>query len=427
MFKFVLNGILRDRSRSLFPIIIVSIIVAIVVFYKGFLVGAMGNMFKDSAVITSGHVKVMTAAYKEERQMLPNDLALIDVDQLIADLSQSHLDHFWSPRISFAGLLDLPDEKGETKFQGPVFATGIDFLSENSRQAELWELDTRIVSGRDIRHFNESLVSAKLAKQLEISLGDVVTFVGTTMDNAFTTYNFTVVGTFDLKMGPVDKQMMLVDIQGARLALNMNNAASEVFGFKHDMFYDDENSQILRNQFNEIHKDTSDIFRPIMMALRDQNQMGTMVDLVDVSTVIILGIFIIIAMIVLWNMGIMSGLRRYGEMGIRLAMGETKGQVYRSLILESVIIGTIGTFIGTAIGIPLTWYVQEYGIDYSSAFENLSNNTMMMTTVFYAKITPDLFFIGIVPGIVATVLGTMLAGRAIYKREMAQLFKELEN
>lgn len=48
-------------------------------------------------------------------------------------------------------------------------------------------------------------------------------------------------------------------------------------------------------------------------------------------------------MIVLWNMGIMSGLRRYGEMGIRLAMGETKGQVYQSLILESVIIGTIGT------------------------------------------------------------------------------------
>ena len=114
--------------------------------------------------------------------------------------------------------MDLPDENGETKSQGPVFATGIDFLSENSRQAELWELDTRIVSGREIQHFNESLVSAKLAEQLGISLGDAVTFVGTTMDNAFTTFNLTVVGTFDLKMGPVDKQMMLADIQGARMA-----------------------------------------------------------------------------------------------------------------------------------------------------------------------------------------------------------------
>ena len=164
-----------------------------------------------------------------------------------------------------------------------------------------------------------------------------------------------------------------------------------------------------------------------MIALRDQNQMGTMVDITGVATLIILGIFMGIAMIVLWNMGIMSGLRRYGEMGIRLAMGETKGQVYRSLILESVIIGTIGTLVGTAIGLPLTYYVQKVGIDYSDAFEQLGSNTIIMPTVFYTKVTPDLFFIGIIPGIIATVLGTMLAGRAIYKREMAQLFKELEN
>jgi putative ABC transport system permease protein len=49
-----------------------------------------------------------------------------------------------------------------------------------------------------------------------------------------------------------------------------------------------------------------------------------------------------------------------------------------------------------------------------------------MSSVFYTKVTPDLYYIGIIPGILATVFGTMLAGRAIYKREMAQLFKELE-
>ena len=49
-----------------------------------------------------------------------------------------------------------------------------------------------------------------------------------------------------------------------------------------------------------------------------------------------------------------------------------------------------------------------------------------MSNVFYAQITPELYFIGFIPGVLATVLGTMMAGRAIYKREMAQLFKELE-
>jgi putative ABC transport system permease protein len=426
MLKFILKGILRDRSRSLFPIIVVALIVALVIFNRGFLVGTMNGMFRDTAVISSGHVKIMTHSYQEESQLMPNDLALMNVGEITEILGLKYSDYFWSPRISFAGLLDLPDEQGETKSQGPVMAIGIDFLSSESRQFELWELEKRIDSGHMIKNANDALVGAKLAEKLGLSLGDQVTYIGTTMNNAFTTFNFTVVGTFNLGMGPLDKQMMLVDIEGARMALDMNDAASEILGFKHDLYYDDDAAVAIRNQFNAVHSDASDIFRSSMIALRDANQMGAMIDLVDWSTFIILGIFLLIAMIVLWNMGIMSGLRRYGEMGIRLAMGETKGQVYRSLILESVIIGTIGTIIGTLIGLPLTYYVQEVGIDYSAAFENLNSSSLIMSSVFYTKVTPDLYYIGFIPGVLATVFGTMLAGRAIYKREMAQLFKELE-
>jgi len=427
MLKFILKGILRDRSRSLFPIIVVALIVALVIFNRGFLLGTMNGMFRDTAVISSGHVKIMTHAYQEESQLMPNDLALMNVGEITEILGLKYSDYFWSPRISFAGLLDLPDEQGETKSQGPVMAIGIDFLSSESRQFELWELEKRIDSGHMIKNANDALVGAKLADKLRLSLGDQVTYIGTTMNNAFTTFNFTVVGTFNLGMGPLDKQMMLVDIEGARMALDMNDAASEILGFKHDLYYDDDAAVAIRNQFNAVHSDASDIFRSSMIALRDANQMGAMIDLVDWSTFIILGIFLLIAMIVLWNMGIMSGLRRYGEMGIRLAMGETKGQVYRSLILESVIIGTIGTIIGTLIGLPLTYYVQEVGIDYSAAFENLNSSSLIMSSVFYTKVTPDLYYIGFIPGVLATVFGTMLAGRAIYKREMAQLFKEFES
>ncbi|MBT4662003.1 MAG: hypothetical protein HOC18_08895, partial [Candidatus Marinimicrobia bacterium] len=88
--------------------------------------------------------------------------------------------------------------------------------------------------------------------------------------------------------------------------------------------------------------------------------------------------------------------------------------------------GLAGTVIGTGIGLALTYYVQENGIDYTKGMEALSNSSMVMPNIFYAQVTPDLFYIGFIPGVLATVLGTMLAGLAIYKREMAQLFKELE-
>ena len=425
MIKFLTKGLLRDRSRSLFPVLVITLTVTLVIFTIGFMKGIMNNLLLDSAVILTGHEKIITRAYNEESQLMPNDLALLDVDQLIHDLNQDYPDFFWSPRITFAGLLDVPDENGETKSQGPVIAFGIDFFSHGSRQVEIWELERSLVSGKLPENRNDALISSKLANQLNLSAGESVTFIGSTMDNAFTTYNFNVSGTFNLRKGQTDKQMMLVDLSGARLALDMDNAASAIFGYTHSLYYDDESAVTLRTDYNT-KSDSLDIFSPFMLALRDGSQMGTLVDMSEAMLVIMGGVFLVVVMVVLWNMGLMNGLRRYGEVGLRLAMGESKGQVYRSMISEAVIIGLTGTVIGTGTGLALTYYVQENGLDYTKGIEALSNSSMVMPNIFYAQVTPDLFYIGFVPGVLATVLGTMLAGLAIYKREMAQLFKELE-
>ncbi len=426
MIRFLTKGLLRDRSRSLFPVLVITLTVTLVIFSIGFMKGTMNSLLLDTAVILTGHEKVVTRAYNEESQLMPNDLALLDVDQLINNLEQDYPEFFWSPRITFAGLLDVPDENGETKAQGPVLALGIDFFSDESREVEIWELERSLVSGRLPENRDDALISSKLADQLNIQAGEQVTFIGSTMDNAFTTYNFTIIGTFNLRKGQTDKQMMLVDLSGARAALDMDNAASAIFGFAHSLYYDDEAAVALRSKYNEIHSDSLDIFSPFMLALRDGNQMGSMVDISNAMMAIMGGIFLVVVMVVLWNMGLMSGLRRYGEVGLRLALGESKGQVYRSMISEAVIIGLAGTAMGTGIGIALTYYVQENGIDYTKGMEALSSSSMVAPNIFYAQVTPDLFYIGFIPGVLATVLGTMLAGMAIYKREMAQLFKELE-
>ena len=426
MIKFLTKGLLRDRTRSFFPVLVITISVAIVVFASGFMAGTMNSLLLDTAVILSGHEKIVTRAYHEESMLMPNDLALLDADKLIDKLEKEHPEFFWTPRITFAGLLDVPDEKGETKSQGPVIGMGIDFFSEGSRQVEIWELERNLVSGTLPVKKNDALISSKLADKLNILVGEKVTFVGSTMDNAFTTYNYNIVGTFNLRKGQTDRQMMLVDISGAREALDMDNAASAIFGFMHNLFYDDAAVVALRTNYNKIESDSLDIFSPFMLALRDGNQMGAVVDMSNAMLAIMGSVFLVIVMVVLWNMGLMNGLRRYGEVGLRLAIGEPKGHVYRSLIIEALIIGLFGTIIGTGLGLSITYYVQENGIDYTKGIEALSNSSMVMPNIFYAQVTPDLLYIGLFPGVLATVFGTMLAGLAIYKREMSQLFKELE-
>jgi putative ABC transport system permease protein len=426
MINFLFKGLIRDRSRSFFPLLIITIIVAIIIFFSGFLNGIYNSLFFNTAMVNSGHVKVVTHAYHLEHQLLPNDLALLESKNIIDDLEKNYDDYIWTPRITFAGLLDVPDENGETLNQSPVFALGVDFLSDNSSQIDVWDINKKIVQGKLFADKNQALLSSKLAERLNVTTNDIVTFIGSTMDGAFSTYNFMVSGIFDLNIGPIDKDMMIVDITGAEFALDMDNAASEILGYKKDLFFNDKQTVLLRDQYNMRFSDTDDIYRPFMLALRDSNQMSTIVDFSNVIMFIIMALFLVVVTLVLWNMGIMNGLRRYGEIGMRLAIGETKGHVYKSMILESLMIGFLGSFFGTMIGLLITSYLENVGLDYSKAIDSLNSANFAMPNVFYPQVTSELFYIGFFPGILATVFGTMLAGHAIYKREMAQLFKELE-
>ena len=119
----------------------------------------------------------------------------------------------------------------------------------------------------------------------------------------------------------------------------------------------------------------------------------------------------------------MGSLRRYGEIGVRLAMGEDKGHLYRSLIAESMIIAVFGTIAGTAVGVAIAYYIQVHGIDISSL---MKSSSLMFSDVLRSRVTPVSFVIGFLPGLGATFLGTAISGIGIYRRKTSTLMKELE-
>jgi putative ABC transport system permease protein len=93
------------------------------------------------------------------------------------------------------------------------------------------------------------------------------------------------------------------------------------------------------------------------------------------------------------------------------------------MILESVMIGIIGSVLGTALGLFFAWLIQTYGINIGGMMKGAA---VLMPSVIRAHITPVDFYLGFIPGVISTVIGTALSGIGIYKRKTAQLFKELE-
>ena len=233
----------------------------------------------------------------------------------------------------------------------------------------------------------------------------------------------TVSGTVRFGSASMDKGAIIIDLADAQQMLDMADGAGEVLGYFKDNSYDNDRALAVAKTFNAKYAASTDQFAPVMQTLKEQNGLAELIDYSNMMSSLFVFIFIAAMSIVLWNTGLLGGLRRYKEYGIRLALGESKGMIYGRMVLEALLIGVIGSVIGTAIGLAGVWFLQTHGIDISGY---LKNSSMMMPSVMRAKFTPDLIYIGFIPGVVAMVIGTMLSGIGIYKRETATLFKDLE-
>jgi putative ABC transport system permease protein len=423
MIRFLFKGLIRDRHRSLLPMIVTSIGVMLTVVFQSWMTGVLGGSIEYNARFSSGHVKAMTPAYQHNMNQMPNDLAIIGTGQVMDSLHALFPFMDWAERIHFAGLIDVPDEEGETVIQGNALGMGIDLLSPHTREAERLKLRQSLRSGNMPQKPGEALMSHDFSLRLGISPGEVFTLIGSTMYRELAVYNFTLSGTVEFGTTALDKGTIIADLQDIRSALNMNDAAGEILGFTSTGYFDQELTGHVIEEFNERFYKEEDQFSTRMISLRDQNNMGTFLDYSTSLIGMLLAMFITAMSIILWNAGLLGGLRRYGEFGMRLAIGEEKNHVYKSMIIESLIIGLSGSVIGVIFGMIIAAYLQKHGIDMGIMMKNAS---IMIPNVFHARITPQTWYIGFIPGVLSALIGTMLAGIGIYKRQTARLIKELQ-
>lgn len=423
MIKFLIQGLLRDKSRSSIPLIVVAIGAMLTVVLHSYMKGFMGDTIEMNARFNYGHLKVMTLPYSENITQLPNDLAILDAGKLLSDLEILYPEVEWSQRIQFGGLMDSPDENGETRAQGPAIGMGLDILSPGSVEPQRLNLQNSVVRGSLPDDPGEVLLSENFSRKLLVDPGDKVTFIGSTMNGSMAVYDFIVAGTILFGTEALDRGTFIADFRDVQTALDMTDAAGEITGFFRNGFYDDVPAVKASGKFNSMHSDDKDEFMPVMKSLSQQGSMGTYVKMSDYWANYLTLFFVFAMSLVLWNAGLLGGLRRYGEIGVRLAMGEEKGHVYRTMIFESVMIGLAGSVIGTIFGLFFAWLLQKYGVDISGM---MKTSSLMMPPTIRARITPPDFYIGFIPGLFSTVLGTMLSGRGINKRQTARLFKELE-
>lgn len=431
MIWWSLKGILRDKSRSFFPLLIVAVGVALTVGLMGFMDGVFMGMIDTTAKLDTGHLRLTNKPFYDEEHLIPMDRALAGQDETRVWLKQHGDPRIeWSPRIRWGALMDVPDENGDTVSQTPVTGMAIDLLSPDSQERKRMDLEGAVIAGRIPSQPKEMLVGYQLAETLELKLGSTITLLGQTFDGGMATDNYTVVGFIRFGVTAMDKKMALMDLRDAQNTFYMENMVTDWLGFlpvsasynEYEILKQQLSSKI-QGWMKQPPKEWAKDDEPIFLSILDQRNIGEIVRKFEVIRGMILLVFTVLMILVLWNAGLLNGIHRYGEMGLRLAMGETHRQVIQSLALESFFVGAVGSLAGCVVGGLFVFYMQEVGVNMGDAF---SKSGLMINDIVRGRVSLEGFVRGIVPGMTASVAGSLIASLAIYQRTEANLFREME-
>ena len=432
MTRWMLKGIFRDKTRFLFPFLVVSVGVALVITLMGFMEGVFMGMVDMTANLDTGHLRFVNKPFYEEEHLFPIDRALAGQQETRKWLvDNSHPQVVWTPRIRWGAMMDIPDEHGETKSQTPVIGMAIDLFSPGSPEPDRLHLASSIIRGRAPAKAREMLVGYLLAETLKLKIGDTVTLIGQTFDGGLATGNFIAVGFIRFGVFSMDKKMAIIDLADAQNTFYMDDMVTDWLGFLPANIGYNEYESIRANiekHLPELMRDPPQAWAkddfPLILSILDQRNIGEITAKFEMVRGVIVGVFLFLMILVLWNAGLLNGIHRYGEMGLRLAMGETHLQLLFSLLQEALLIGIIGVVAGCLTGGAFTYFLQEVGINMGDAF---AKSGLMMNDVVRARLSVAGFITGIIPGLTASVAGSLIAGLAIFKRSEANLFRELES
>lgn len=431
MIAFLFRGILRDKSRFLFPFSVVTLGVALVISLVGFMEGVFMGMIDMTANLDAGHLRLVNKPFYDEEHLRPLDRSLAAQKETRDWLVKNSPENVkWFPRIRWAAIVDVPDENGETLSQTPIVGMALELKNKNSIEVKRLRLVESLVKGKFPTGRNEMLMGDQLAKSLEVDLGQTVTLLGQSFDGGMVTDNYRVVGLVKFGVSAMDKKMALIDIASAQNTFYMEDMITDWLGFfpvQYSLSDYEDVKEAMQTPLAEWQASPPASWakddQPILLSIRDQQNIGAIADKFNLIKGFIIGIFTFLMILVLWNAGILSGIHRYGEMGLRLAFGEPHWRLVFTLAMEGLLVGVLGTIAGSVFGGSFTWFLQEVGINMGDAF---AQTGLMINDVVRARLTAGAFIQGIVPGIFASVAGTLVASLAIFNRSEANLFRELE-
>ncbi len=194
------------------------------------------------------------------------------------------------------------------------------------------------------------VLGKELALRLRVWVGDKLSVISPITGKKYESY---VSGIFESGMYDYDSNLTFTSLESARRLFEIPAATVSGIGVRLDDFY--QAQAVKKDIQKQLH------YKYWVMSWMDVNRnLFSALKLEKTTMFVILALIVVVASFNIASTLIMMVMEKTRDIGILKAIGATTRSIYFIFTLEGLLIGTIGTLLGTGLGFLLTFLLKTY-------------------------------------------------------------------
>jgi putative ABC transport system permease protein len=402
MFKLVplaFRSLIRNRRRSAFTLMAITLGVAVVVFANGFGRGLAVGMVILSVEQRVGALQVHRLGYLDANEAAPLKLDLPDDPAFLEKIAKTPGVKAVARRIRFGGMLNNGARSSM------IMGLGLDPVAEFAvcpdRRAEVQDLGTHL----KMEQGHGAVLGGELARSYGVKPGDTLTVTAASPKGAVNALDLDVIGITRGAAPMESKRSLTVPLAYAQELLQMEGRVTEY--------------AVAVNKLSDVPEVKARLqaaLGPDVEVSAWNEVMPFLQDIMDRLRIILGGITVVLFVMVVFgvvNTMLMSVFERVREIGTMMAVGLKRRQVMTLFLLEAGALGTVGGLVGAALGFAINAYYAVEGVLISPPGSQ-----------YKQMVRPDADPWVAVLAVVVAILGAVLA--AAYPARKASLMHPVE-
>lgn len=369
------RNIWRQKRRTWLTALAMIFSNVLLVFMIALQFGSYEMMINNSLRMFTGQAQVQRAGYHDEQKMR---LSITGVAELAASIRSEFPSLSVAARANAFVLLSSEDRSFATRIVGV----------EPVHEPALSTIPGLVTEGRYLEDpaAAEIVIGSVMARNLKVTTGDELTFLGSGRDGSFAAGVVTVTGIFDSGSTDLDRSLAEVPLAYFQDAFSMAGAGHEIVLSAGAL---DEIPAIL-DPLEAMLDDRQELVVLDWQALMPGLKQAIQADMS--SAWFMYGVLIILVAFSVLNTQLMSVLERTREFGVIMALGIKPRRLALLVLLETFLMALLGLLIGVVLGAAVTGYLAATGFTYPGVEEMAAK--FNLPSVIYPSMEPFAILLG---------------------------------